>query len=227
MDTRHCAYNDESKRHRKYKLWGKLWGLTNLYLMIIVVNTLSSWDWWDSHRNVAVCCQRTKLVLCVCVESAGASPPLTHTRIFSRFTYCVFLCVQVLDSDRLVLQKMKKAAKAKYTSGQGAHKCTQSHTITHTHKHTHTSTNSASLCQITCLTWSSTLIRWRSCQSTVTQTERRRLDLPSVDWPTFLKSSSLPWRTWWVMSDCMMSQRSKVTTQALSLLYLIQLNQNI
>uniref|UniRef100_A0A3B4EY66 Uncharacterized protein n=1 Tax=Pundamilia nyererei TaxID=303518 RepID=A0A3B4EY66_9CICH len=50
----------------------------------------------------------------------------------------------------------------------------------------------AFLCQNTCLIWSSTLTRWRSCRSTVTQTERRRLAPPSAAWRTFPKSSSLP-----------------------------------
>lgn len=58
----------------------------------------------------------------------------------------------------------------------------------------------AFLCQNTCLIWSSTLTRWRSCRSTVTQTERRRLAPPSAALRTFPKSSSLPWKTWWVIA---------------------------
>lgn len=191
------------------------------------VNSLSDWDWWDSHRNVAACCQRTKLVLCVCVESAGELVPLhpsTHTHAYSADSHTVFSCVfrfwTVIGWCCKRWRKLQKPNTHQDKVHTNAHK--------HTCTHMTSCTNSASLCQITCLTWSSTLTRWRSCQSTVTQTERRRSDLPSVDWQTFLKSSSLPWRTWWVISDSsMMSQRSKVTTQALGLLHLSQLNQNI
>lgn len=78
------------------------------------------------------------------------------------------------------------------------------HTPKYTHTHMHIPVLfpllTAFLCQNTCLIWSSTLTRWRSCRSTVTQTERRRLAPPSAAWRTFPKSSSLPWKTWWVMA---------------------------
>lgn len=143
--------------------------------LLLHVEIQTDWKQVHTHRNVSVCCQRTKLVLCVCVESAGEllppHPPHEHTHIQqiqiittslrSEFMKCFFfcVCVKVLDSDRLVLQKMKKAAKAKYTSGQGTHTLwSMSYT------YTVLGTNTALLCQDTCLTWSSTSTRWRSCQ---------------------------------------------------------------
>lgn len=93
---------------------------------------------------------------------------------------------------------MKKAAKAKYTSGQGTYTHTYTHLNTLTQKHITSSTDSVSLCQTMCLTWNSTSLRWRSCQSTVSQAARQRWAQPSVNWLASLKNSCLPWKTWWV-----------------------------
>lgn len=164
--------------------------------------------WWDSHRNVAACCQRTKLVLCVCVLSQQVNYCIPtrstwthkHNHGHTHFQLILIVCsvFRFWTVTGWCCRKWRKLLKPNTHQDKV-------YTQRNTHIETHTSlpvlTAPPSLRQTTCLTWSSTSTRWRSCRSTVTQTESRRSAPPSAAWRTFPKSSSLPWRTWWVISQ--------------------------
>lgn len=148
--------------------------------------------------------------LCVCVESAGElvhpntlymntqTQPWTHTRTHFQLILIVCSVFRFWTVTGWCCRKWRKLLKPNTHQDKV-------YTQRNTHIETHTSlpvlTAPPSLRQTTCLTWSSTSTRWRSCRSTVTQTESRRSAPPSVAWRTFPKSSSLPWRTWWVISQ--------------------------
>lgn len=169
---------------RRASLWSFMW-------RFLVIRR------WFSHRNVAVIKRCHQVCpLCVCwvsrwITTTSPSCTCTHT-----CTHCFFFFSgsgqrQVGATEDEESCKSQIHIRSRYTP-QNIH--------THMHIPVLFPLLTAFLCQNTCLIWSSTLTRWRSCRSTVTQTERRRLAPPSAAWRTFPKSSSLPWKTWWVIA---------------------------
>lgn len=181
---------------RRASLWSFMW-------RFLVIRR------WFSHRNVAAIKRCHQVCpLCVCwvsrwITTTSPSCTCTHTCTHCRSTHSLLMCVWFFCFFSGSGQRQVGATEDEESCKSQIH-IRSRYTPQNIHAHMHIPVLfpllTAFLCQNTCLIWSSTLTRWRSCRSTVTQTERRRLAPPSAAWRTFPKSSSLPWKTWWVIA---------------------------
>lgn len=181
---------------RRASLWSFMW-------RFLVIRR------WFSHRNAAAIKRCHQVCpLCVCwvsrwITTTSPSCTCTHTCTHCRSTHSLLMCVWFFCFFSGSGQRQVGATEDEESCKSQIH-IRSRYTPQNIHAHMHIPVLfpllTAFLCQNTCLIWSSTLTRWRSCRSTVTQTERRRLAPPSAAWRTFPKSSSLPWKTWWVIA---------------------------
>lgn len=182
---------------RRASLWSFMW-------RFLVIRR------WFSHRNVAAIKRCHQVCpLCVCwvsrwITTTSPSCTCTHTCTHCRSTHSLLMCVWFVFLFFSGSGQRQVGATEDEESCKSQIHIRSRYTPQNIHAHMHIPVLfpllTAFLCQNTCLIWSSTLTRWRSCRSTVTQTERRRLAPPSAAWRTFPKSSSLPWKTWWVIA---------------------------